>query len=382
MPTRRYTIRMKPTARQVRLFWRLVGSRRHVWNWALEKVDALYAENGKVTAKDWLALSRDFTEYRNTEATWLLELNYKATVSVLRDLRAARDRAIANSVKRIRVGPKHNPYGFPRPKKRGRGNAGFWMPSRTRVDGNRLVLFKERVRLMRELPVGDVGASVRIKHSGGKWYASFTVTTPDTGVALVEPSNLVGIDIGLKDYAILSDGTTIANPRFFCRMHRKLKHWQRKLARQKEGSGRRFRTKQRIAKIHAGIANRRKHYAHLQSRRIADTFDAACIESHSLKSQARGRLAKSVHDAGHGSFRHNLKYKLPDRGKQLIEADPFFPSTKQCSSCGELNNAITLSTRKWTCPACNVAHDRDLNAANNLEAYGREQVAADELNET
>jgi putative transposase len=162
-------------------------------------------------------------------------------------------------------------------------------------------------------------------------------------------------------------------------MERKLAHWQRKMARQKKGSNRRKKTKERIARIHAGIANRRKHFAHLQSKQIADGYDAACIESHSLKGQAQTRLAKSVHDAGHGHFRQCLAYKMSDRGKQLVEADPYFPSSKTCYQCGFKLNQLSLGTRKWTCPQCGDTHDRDFNAAKMLEQEGRKQLTTDEV---
>ena len=371
MPTRKYTVRIKPTPQQGKLLWQYAGTRRFVWNWAIETIKKWHESGEKL---DWNRLSREFTQLRN-DTDWLKSMNYKATRGALYDVKIA----MKAFFRRVKSGEKP---GFPRFKSRSDPHQGFFIPEKARVEINRLVYMRQRFRLMRMLPGCEVGGAVRIKHVAGKWYASFTITSPDVDLRKIEPTNLVGIDIGLKDYAILSDGTKIANPRFFRQMERKLSHWQRKLARQKKGSNRRLRTKQRIAKIHAGIANRRKHFAHLQSRRIADGFDAACIESHSLKAQAQGRLAKSVHDVGHAAFRRNLAYKLPDRGKQLIEAEQFFASTKTCSSCGGRNNAITLSTRKWTCDECGAAHDRDLNAAKNLEAYGREQVAADALNQT
>jgi putative transposase len=117
----------------------------------------------------------------------------------------------------------------------------------------------------------------------------------------------------------------------------------------------------------------------LVSKITADTYDAACIESHSLKSQTQGPLAKYVHDVGHGYWRNNMEYKMADRGKILCVADAKFASSKTCSVCGHKMDKMPLSVRNWTCPACGAAHDRDLNAAKNLQHYGAQQVASHQM---
>lgn len=369
MPTRKYTIRLKPTKQQEAMFWRYAGTRRFVWNWALRKIKDWHAAGEKL---DWNRLSRGFTVLRN-ETEWLAELNCHNTRSVLHDLKIAMQAFFK------RVKHKISPPGFPRFKRRHDSQQGFFVPEHSAIKGRRLIIMRHKIRMMRNAPEGKVGAAVRIKTVAGKWYASLTVTLPDTVVTPVAPTNLVGIDIGLSKYAVISDGTVVENPRFFRQLERKLAHWQRKLCRQKKGSNRRTCIKKRIAKIHAGIANCRKHFSHLISKQVADTYDAVCIESHSLKGQARSRLAKSVHDAGHAHFRDCLAYKLPDRGKRLLEAEPYFKSTGMCHVCGHNAGTLPLSVRKWTCPGCQTVHDRDFAASKMLEHEGRCQVTADKL---
>ena len=254
----------------------------------------------------------------------------------------------------------------------------FFIPENAYIRGNKLFISKNlSVKLARSIPSnGVVGNAVRLYYRT-KWYASFTVTTPDIEIAKIEPTNLIGIDIGFRKYATLSDGTYIENPRWTKQYARKLAHWQRKLSRQQKGSNRRIIIKKRIAKIHAAIANHRKHFSHLQSKLIANKYEAVCLENHSLKTQTK-LFGKSLHDVGHGHFRSCMTYKMADRGKILVLADQFFPSSKLCSKCGLKNEELKMQ-EKWTCSGCGTVHNRDFNAAKNLEAYGRRQVTTDQV---
>jgi putative transposase len=281
--------------------------------------------------------------------------------------------------RRVKQGDKP---GFPQRKRPEDSNQGFMVPEHCRLDGRYLIATGMRLKLARTIPLaGTVGKAVRIKRVAGRWYASFTVEVDIPEVAPIAPENLVGIDIGFRKYITISDGTVITNPRWTKQYARKLAHLQRRAARQKKGSNRRKKTITRIAKVHAGIANRRKHYSHLISKQVAENYDAVCIESHSLKAQQQSRFAKSLTDVGHGHFRRCLEYKLPDRGKQLLAADPYFPSSKLCHVCGFKNTTLGFE-EKWTCPSCRTAHDRDFNASKNLEHEGRQQVAADQMQTT
>jgi putative transposase len=371
MSIRKYTIRLFPTPKQEAMFWQYAGARRFVWNWGLATIKQWYENEEKL---DWNRLKRELTVLKRVDGNeWMPMLNAHTFRSPIEDLK----QAMQHFFRRVKKGETP---GHPRFKSRSDTKQGFWIPDSARVSENhRLCVFRQQIKMARPIPVkGKVGESVRIKHVAGRWYASFTVNTPDVQVEPVEPTNLVGLDIGLRKYAVISDGTIIENPRWLKQDARKLRHWQRKLARQKKGSARRTTTKKRIAKLHAAIANRRQHYSHLISKQIADRYDAVCIESHSLQSQMQGKFAKSVGDAGHGHFRQCLEYKLPDRGKQLVKVDPYYPSSKLCSVCGTKNNDLKHE-EKWICGECGAAHDRDFNAAINLQHEGMKQVKANKL---
>lgn len=224
MSTRKYTIRLDPTPKQTAVLWQYAGARRFVWNWALNRIQQWHEAGEKL---NWAQLNHDFVQLRAT-TEWLKQLNSHNTRSALYDLKIA----MQAFFKRVKQGVQ--PAGFPRFKSRYDSKQGFFIPELATIQGRRLVVMGQRIKLMRDCPDGVIGRAVRIKCVAGKWYVSITVTRPDEAASPVAPVSLVGIDIGLSRYATLSDGTTIENPRFFRQIDRRLAHWQRKLARQKK----------------------------------------------------------------------------------------------------------------------------------------------------
>ena len=321
---------------------------------------------------DWNRLSRELTALRN-ETEWLAEMNCHNTRSVLHDLKIA----MQSFFKRVKH--KISPAGFPRFKSRNDSQQGFFVPDRTAGKG------PPTDNHAAENPHDALGTGRRSRcGSQDQERGRQVVRQPDNHAAghgdragsADEPGRHRHWPEQVRSHQRRNRGRESA---ILQTVERKLAHWQRKLCRQKKGSNRRATIKKRIAKIHAGIANCRKHFSHLISKQVADNYDAACIESHSLKGQTRGRLAKSVHDVGHGHFRQCLAYKLPDRGKRLLEAEPYFKSTGICHVCGHNAGKLPLSVRKWTCPGCQTVHDRDYAASKTLEHEGRRQVTADAL---
>jgi len=380
---RKYTIRLFPTPSQTKLLWQYVDARWFVWNWALATLEQWryefeIAHPSEKYKNDWNRLSREFAILRE-KTSGLRRLKSHDARSALHDLKIAYQAFFKRVKKGVKGQNPKNPFGFPQPKKRFGKAHGFLVPEGCRIENRRLIALGVRLKLARSIPSnGSVGKAVRITHTAGKWYASFTLDPIKISPQPVPPVNLAGIDTGCTIYAAISDGSEIPNPRWTRQYERKLAHWQRKFCRQKRGSHRRNRIRQRLAKIHAAIANRRKHYSHLHSRRVADKYDAVCIETHSIADQMQARWAKSIADVGQGHFRQCLKYKLPDRGKQLLCADPKFKSTGVCPEC-HCTVDLKLSERKWTCPDCGTHHHRDFAAAKVLQHEGRRQVTANEM---
>lgn len=189
-----------------------------------------------------------------------------------------------------------------------------------------------------------------------------------------EVKSLVGIDVGIKDFAVCSNGIKIENQKHLKKQKKKLKTLQQKLARQQKGSKKRQQNKIAIARLHKKITNQRKDYNHKNSRLIVNSLknhESISVENLNIKGMMKNhKLAENIADCGWSSFINFLKYKTQDVGKQTIEVDRFFPSTRVCSECGVVNNNLTLKDREWTCNECGSHHNRDFNSAVNLSLEG------------
>ncbi|MFF4879342.1 RNA-guided endonuclease InsQ/TnpB family protein [Micromonospora sp. NPDC000668] len=207
-----------------------------------------------------------------------------------------------------------------------------------------------------------------IRDAAGRYFASFVVQATDE--PLPPADSEVGIDLGLTHFAVLSDGTKVAAPKFLRRAARTLKRLQQDLSRKQRGSQNRKKAVVTVARAHARVADTRRDWQHKLSTAIIRDNQAVFVEDLCVTGLGRTRLAKSVHDAGWASFTGMLEYKAVRYGRTFARVDRFFPSTRMCSDCGRINNKMTLNVRAWTCP-CGSTHDRDVNAAINILAAGR-----------
>ena len=204
----------------------------------------------------------------------------------------------------------------------------------------------------------------------GRWYVTFTVDTP--GPQPLRPADhAVGIDLGVKDFAVTSDGQRIANPRHLERKARNLARYQRRLARCRRGSANRARAKAKVARAHRKVRDARRDFLHRASANMVHAADTIVIEDLAVRNMVRNRrLARVISDCGWGEFRRLLTYKCERAGRELVAVDRWYPSSKTCSACGHLLAELSLNTRHWTCPQCRTRHDRDINAAKNILAAG------------
>ena len=186
----------------------------------------------------------------------------------------------------------------------------------------------------------------------------------------------VGIDLGLTDLFITSDGKKSGNPRHTLSYQSKLAYYQKQLAKKKKGSRNRAKAKLKVARIHAKIADCRMNATHKASRTLINENQGGghplvCVESLNVKGMIKNpKLAKHIADANWGEFVRQLRYKSQWAGRTLVEIDRFFPSSKRCSGCGFVQESLPLSVRHWDCPECGTQHDRDINAAINIKAAG------------
>lgn len=355
-----YRFRMRPTPGQERDLSRLAGARRWVWNWALARRKAYCAEHGKTIPAG--QLSAELTALKQQpETAWLKEADSQALQQTLKDL----DQAFrAFFERRAR---------FPRFKSKKRDAARFRIPQRVKVAGGKLYVPKVgRVRIRQSREVGEPtrGATFR-RTADGHWYVSLTVEfeMPDVALPAPDPERFAGIDLGLKDFAVLSDGERVPAPKFYRQGQRKLRKAQRVLSRRQAGSKRQAKARARLARLHQQIANQRGDFLHKLTTNLVRDHHGLCIEDLSLKGLARTKLAKSFADAAMGEFRRQLAYKAEWNRKHLAVIDRFYPSSRLCRGCRAINETLTLSDRQWACD-CGMVHDRDLSAAINIRDEG------------
>jgi putative transposase len=204
----------------------------------------------------------------------------------------------------------------------------------------------------------------------GRWYVSFAVDAADP-LQLPATSAVVGVDLGIKDFAVTSDGEKIPNPRRLARRERNLARYQRRLARCRKGSANRAKARARVARAHRKVRASRADFLHRASARLVRDHDVIVLEDLAVKNMIRSRsLAKAISDCGWGTFRRMVEYKAARAGRHLIVIGRFYPSSKTCSACGYLVPELSLKTRTWQCPSCGTRHDRDVNAAKNILAAG------------
>ena len=220
--------------------------------------------------------------------------------------------------------------------------------------------------------VGD-GRVLRmtISQHAGRWYASLTVERDDKPVANPPKGGAVGVDLGVKTLATLSDGTVVENPRYLRKSERKLKKAQRALSRKTKGSNRRAKAKATVARIHARVTNQRLDGLHKLTTRLARKYSDISIEDLNVAGMVKNHnLAKHIADAAFGEFRRQLEYKTARTGARLHVVDRWYRSSKTCSGCGGVKAKLSLSERTYTREGCGLSMDRDLNAAINIKVAG------------
>ena len=380
MPNRGYKLRMYPTRTQERALAQWFGHTRWVWNWGLDSRLKAYARRKEtLTSVD---LGRRLTQLKKAPSLeWLADVPANCLTQKLRDL----DTAFANFFDdRAR---------YPRFKSR-RGT----QSTRVCIDhrhvgkvaawseGTMVLPGIGRVKLRgRALPEAMPKMVTVSRDAAGRYWASFAVEEEVKPAS--EPVRYsVGIDVGARNLATLSCGERIENPRSLRRHAARLAKEQQRLARQKKGSNRREETRNKIAHIHARIADCRRENMHRATTRTVHENQVLCIESLGVKeitASARGtracpgtgvakrtRMNRALLDAAMGEMLRQIRYKSEWYGRRCIEVAPDFPSSGLCSVCATLNPHLTVDDIRWTCEACGTAHDRDENAAVNIEVEG------------
>jgi len=359
-----YRYRLDPTAEQIQQLNQFAGARRFVWNWALNRKRDHYRETGKTLS--FADLSAELTRLKQQpETAWLRDMHAQSLQQALRDL----ENAYQHFFRRARKGDKKK--GFPKFKSKKTDPPRFRMPQDVRLA--ELFVSVPKIGMIKTIvhrPLEGVTKSATFKREAcGHWYISL-VTEQQIAPKVDRPVRThIGIDVGLKSLAVLSTGATIDNPRWYRTQKRKLRKAQQSLCRKQTGSRNRGKARIVVARLHQKIGNQRKDFLHKLSTDLVRHFDLVSIEDLNVHGLAKTKLSTSVLDAGWGMFRSMLTYKADRQGKHLMAITRFFPSSKTCGMCGLVNANLTLADRDWTC-ACGTHHDRDLNAARNIDQEG------------
>jgi putative transposase len=360
----RYNYRLYPTPGQQQALARAFGCARVVFN------DALRArQEARAAGLPYLTdgeLSARLTAAKATpERAWLGEVPAAVLQQALADLNTAYRNFFA-SVTGKRKGPKVAPPRF-RSRKDRRQAIRFTANARFKVlPSGKLRLPKigdVPVRWSRALPSAPSSVAVS-KDAAGRYFASFVVATEPAALPATEP--VIGIDLGLTHFAVLSDGRKIASPRFLRRAEKKLKRAQRALSRKQEGSQNRDKARIKVARAHARVTDARRDFHHQLSTALIRDNQAVAVEDLAVRGLARTRMAKSVHDAGWSAFVALLEYKARLYGRAFHRIGRFEPTSQVCSACGMKDGSKPLYVRAWRCRECGAWLDRDVNAAVNV----------------
>jgi putative transposase len=259
---------------------------------------------------------------------------------------------------------------FPQFRKKGRDDRFTLTNDQFDLDGCRIRIPKLGwVRMRESLRFAGKILSATISRVAERWFVSITVDTPDNPhLPKAENQGAVGVDLGVSALATLSTGETIPGPKPHKALLARLRRLSKSLSRKQKGSANRRKAKAKLAKLHARIAAIRQDALHKLTTDLTRRFHTIGIEDLNVRGMMANRhLAGSIADMSFFEFRRQLEYKTAMRGGQVVVADRFFASSKTCSACGHKLETMPLSVREWTCPACGVIHDRDVNAAINLK---------------
>ena len=357
-----HKIALDPNNTQATYFARAAGTARFAYNWALDEWQRQYdawKQDNSLPKPSQAALRRQLNALKREQYPWMLEVTKNAPQMAIIQLGEAFKNFWAGRAK------------FPKFRKKGVDDRFTLTNDQFRVEGPRIRIPNLGwVRMRESLRFTGKILSATISRVADRWFVSITVDTHDgSHLPKAENQGAVGVDLGVSALATLSTGEPpIPGPKAHKALLDRLRRLSRSLSRKTKGSANRHKAKAKLARLHARIAAIRSDALHKLTTDLTRRFHTIGIEDLNVRGMMANRhLARSIADMGFFEFRRQLEYKAAMRGGVVQVADRFYASSKTCSACGHKLDALPLSVREWTCPACGVIHDRDLNAAINLK---------------
>ena len=363
-----YKYRIYPNYAQEILINRTFGCVRFIYNQMLANRKSIYEQykdDKEELRKQKYRLPADF----KNDYEWLREVDSLALANAQLNLQTAYQNFF-----------RDNTIGFPKFKSKHLDRKSYTTNNQNGtirlINDNHLRLPKlkdVRIKLHRRLPEDvNIKSATISKTAAGKYFVAILIEY-ETAALAIQPTieMTLGLDYSSPTLYVDNQGDNADYPRFYRKSEQKLQKEQRKLSHRKKGGKNYRKQKLKVARVHEKIANQRKDFLHKRSRQIANVWDAIVVEDIHLRGLSSSlMLGKSTNDNGFGMFRTFLEYKLIEQGKRLIVIDKWFPSSKLCSHCGNVNNELTLADRNWICPNCKSELDRDINAAINIRNEG------------
>ena len=358
-----YKYRLYPTKEQEVLLSKHFGSARWVYNYALNKKIVAYQTNKESLSR--FTIQKDLVTLKKSEDTkWLKEVNSQTLQASLENL----DKAFTKFFR--------DKKGFPKFKSKHNNHQSFSVPQNGKIDFETncisLPKFKKPIRCKIHRKYSGNSKTFTIsKTPSGKYFVSVLVEVDEvqkTNKPICE-NQAVGVDLGIKTFATLSNGVEIENPKHLKRSLEKIKALQRKVSKKQRGSSNRKKAVKRLAVLHEKVANQRIDFLHKTTHYLVSEFDTICLETLRASNMIKNhKLAQALSDISIGKFNEILEYKAEWNGVNILRIGQFEPSSRMCT-CGIINKELKLSDRSWTCKSCGVKHDRDILAANNIKRF-------------
>lgn len=367
-----YKYKIKPNSQQEELLSKFFGCVRYIYNWGLNAKTSAYKENSK--AINYLQLAKGLTSLKQQQDhEWLNECTTEALQQSLRSLDNAFTLFFRKKAKYPRFKSKKKTKDSVKFIKSVHFDFENWTVKLPKLGKVKLCMNKT----FDQSKCKQGTCTVSRDHCGTYWCV-ITVDDlhPKPTKAKLVKDNAIGVDLGIKDYAILSNGTKFSNPKHLEKAQRNLVHLQRVFARTKKDSKNHEKMRVKAAKCHRAITNQRSDFLHKLSTHLVKNYDVICLEDLNVKGMEQNHhLARAIQGAAWSEFVRQLEYKSEWYGKNVLFIGRFEPSSKLCHKCGYINQELKLSDREWICPVCGEHHDRDVNAAINIK-----EIAFDKQN--
>lgn len=336
------------------------GVARFAYNFGLRRKREVYEATGKSPSA--FDLSRELNAVKKTDFPWMYEVSKCAPQEALRNL----DRAFDGFFRRCKQGSVKK--GYPKFKSRKNGIGSFSFTGAIRVTDRSIQLPRLGVLRLKERGYFPTAARITratVSERAGRWFVSILTDAEPTRP---KGSETLGVDVGIKHLAVLSDGTIFDNPRALKAAQCRVRQLQKSVSRKVKGSKNRKKAVARLARQHYRVSCVRSNAIHQATNAITKRASVVGIETLNVRGMLRNHcLAGALSDSGLSEFLRKLEYKMQWAGGTVVKADRFYPSSKTCSGCGFVLDKLSLSVREWSCPACGMVHDRDVNAAMNLK---------------